>query len=184
MNTFVYLSTAILVVVSVSQAGNMGHRSKRQDDDVDYDYEEQDADEAALGLVSDAKTIRENIDTESFSCEGRVYGYYADVANDCQIFHVCYPVTYPDGQGEMFHWSFICPNQTIFDQSTLVCSFPLDSLDCEDAPSLYEGPDSINSKFGLVEEPREERDYEDNSREGGDYEEDQRDYEDNKDYDY
>jgi hypothetical protein len=53
---------------------------------------------------------------DEFSCEGKRYGYYADVANDCQIFHICYPVQYPDGQEEMFKWSFICPNQTVFDQ--------------------------------------------------------------------
>ena len=48
------------------------------------------------------------------------YGYYADVANECQLFHVCYPVLYPDGQQEMIKWSFVCPNQTIFDQVTAV----------------------------------------------------------------
>ena len=47
------------------------------------------------------------------------YGYYADVANECQLFHVCYPVLYPDGQQEMIKWSFVCPNQTIFDQVTV-----------------------------------------------------------------
>ena len=45
-----------------------------------------------------------------------MYGYYADVANECQLFHVCYPVLYPGGGEEMVKWSFICPNQTIFDQ--------------------------------------------------------------------
>ena len=75
----------------------------------------QDPISAGLGLVSDADTIRENI-VDEFTCDGRGYGYYADVANDCQLFHVCYPVQYPDGQQEMFKWSFICPNQTIFDQ--------------------------------------------------------------------
>ena len=79
-------------------------------------------------------SIRENI-VDEFTCDGRSYGYYADVANDCQVnlgnlahfremainfssqlFHICYPVAYPDGQEEMFKWSFICPNQTIFDQ--------------------------------------------------------------------
>ena len=45
-----------------------------------------------------------------------MYGYYADVVNDCQLFHVCYPVLYPGGGEEMVKWSFICPNQTIFDQ--------------------------------------------------------------------
>ena len=35
---------------------------------------------------------------------------------DAKIFHICYPVTYADGEEEMFKWSFICPNGTIFDQ--------------------------------------------------------------------
>ena len=61
---------------------------------------------------------RKNI-VDEFTCEGKRYGYYADVANDCQIFHICYPVQYPDGQEEMFKWSFICPNQTVFDQVLL-----------------------------------------------------------------
>ena len=83
------------------------------------DYEDSDN---PLGLVSDADTIRQNI-VDEFTCEGRVYGYYADVANDCQLFHVCYPVLYPDGQTEMFKWSFICPNQTIFDQVRFVDTY-------------------------------------------------------------
>ena len=53
---------------------------------------------------------------DEFTCDGRVYGYYADVANECQIFHICYPVTYADGIEEMLKWSFICPAGTIFDQ--------------------------------------------------------------------
>ena len=95
-----------------------------------------------------------------------------------QLFHICYPVAYPDGQEEMLKWSFICPNQTIFDQvsfqlgkvlgrydreikgylrtelfyilqycqANLVCSFPLDAIPCEEAPNLFDGPDSINSR--------------------------------------
>ena len=39
-----------------------------------------------------------------------------------------------------------------FFQSSLVCSFPLDALPCEEAPAFYEGPDSINARFGLVED--------------------------------
>lgn len=47
-----------------------------------------------LTLPSNATSIRSDI-TDNFSCVGRSYGYYADVENDCQIFHVCLPVTYP-----------------------------------------------------------------------------------------
>ena len=115
---------------------------QRQDADYEYesDYPAQDESEAALGLPSDSRSIRDNI-VDEFTCDGkkkmnftnylqifqcintnlykisgRPYGYYADVANECQIFHICYPVVYADGEEEMFKWSFICPNGTIFDQ--------------------------------------------------------------------
>lgn len=68
-----------------------------------------------LTLPSNATSIRSDI-TDNFSCAGRPYGYYADVENDCQIFHVCLPVTYPDGQERQFRWSFICPEETTFNQ--------------------------------------------------------------------
>lgn len=164
MNKFVYTLALVLLAVQSSQAFNSRHREKRQDEDADDQYDDQDEDEAALGLINDAKSIRENIDTESFTCDNKIYGYYADVANDCQIFHICYPITHADGQEEMLQWSFICPNQTIFDQKHLVCSFPLDSLPCDEAPDYYDGPDSINAKFGQKldsddSESRSSRDY-------------------------
>jgi len=131
------------VISTVALSLTAAHtRYKRQDDGPT-----QDPISASLGLVSDADTIRENI-VDEFTCDGRVYGYYADVANDCQLFHVCYPVLYPDGQQEMIKWSFICPNQTIFDQANLVCSFPLDAIPCEEAPNFYDGPESLNARFG------------------------------------
>ena len=30
--------------------------------------------------------------SRDFSCEDRQYGYYADVANDCKVFHICVPI--------------------------------------------------------------------------------------------
>jgi hypothetical protein len=36
-----------------------------------------------------------------------------------------------------------------FLQSTLVCTFPQDSIPCSESPNFYEGADSINSKFGF-----------------------------------
>lgn len=68
-----------------------------------------------MTLPSNATSIRSDI-TDNFSCSGRSYGYYADIENDCQIFHVCLPVTYPDGREQQFRWSFICPEETAFDQ--------------------------------------------------------------------
>ena len=39
--------------------------------------------------------------------------------------------------------------QFFFFQSTLVCTFPQDSIPCSESPNFYEGADSINSKFGF-----------------------------------
>lgn len=55
-----------------------------------------------------------------FSCDDLSYGYYADVDNDCQIFHVCLPVVFADGKNQTFKWSFICPEETIFDQVGII----------------------------------------------------------------
>jgi len=92
--------------------------------------------------------LSNTLDT-SFTCEGKDYNYYADPANNCQVFHVCLPVTGEDGVTvvEYKQWSFICGNQTIFDQSTLTCNYPQDAFPCEEAPSLYGA-----IEFGKIEE--------------------------------
>ena len=73
-----------------------------------------------------------------FDCTDREYGYYADVANNCQLFHICLPIEDADGDVvDTNHWTFICSNGTIFDQQTLSCNFKDDSFPCEDAESLY-----------------------------------------------
>jgi len=123
----------------------------------DYEYvagdygEPQDESEAALGLPADSRSIRDQL-VDEFSCEGRPYGYYADIANECQVFHICQPVTYADGETETFKWSMICPEQTVFDQSTLVCAFPLDAIPCEESEAFMDGPTSINARFGVIDD--------------------------------
>uniref|UniRef100_T1J9Q2 Chitin-binding type-2 domain-containing protein n=1 Tax=Strigamia maritima TaxID=126957 RepID=T1J9Q2_STRMM len=82
--------------------------------------------------------------TSSFSCEGQIYGYYADVANDCKIFHVCVPA--PDG-GKPQIFSFFCGNQTVFDQEHLVCANVGSASPCDQAPTLY----SVNQNFGIID---------------------------------
>ncbi|XP_066979266.1 U-scoloptoxin(01)-Cw1a-like isoform X2 [Macrobrachium rosenbergii] len=84
----------------------------------------------------------------SFSCEGRTYGYYADMDNDCQVFHVCLPIA--DDSGEVVktaHFSFLCGNQTVFSQESLTCAEPEFAFPCEESASLY---DVINGEFGRV----------------------------------
>ncbi|XP_047490362.1 uncharacterized protein LOC125039999 [Penaeus chinensis] len=86
---------------------------------------------------------------QTFSCEGLPYGYYADVDNACRVFHICLPI--PDDLGQIVetaHFSFICGNQTIFDQQTLTCNHPQDAFPCDQAPSLY---DIKNAEFGRIE---------------------------------
>ena len=44
----------------------------------------------------------------NFSCSGRVFGgYYADLEQRCQVYHVCLHST---------EVAFLCPNGTIFNQ--------------------------------------------------------------------
>ncbi|XP_043190283.1 U-scoloptoxin(01)-Er1a-like isoform X1 [Amphibalanus amphitrite] len=91
----------------------------------------------AYELSDGADSIVPNL-VQSFSCDGRAYGYYADVSNDCQLFHICVPVLGADGEVlSTDQYSFLCGNQTIFDQATLTCNYPVDSLPCEDAESMY-----------------------------------------------
>ncbi|KAA0202400.1 hypothetical protein HAZT_HAZT011030 [Hyalella azteca] len=76
--------------------------------------------------------------------------YYADTDNDCQIFHVCLPIEDDAGQiVETAHFSFICGNQTIFDQSTLTCNDEENALPCDEAKNFY---DVINAEFGVLPE--------------------------------
>ncbi|GFS42314.1 chitin-binding type-2 domain-containing protein [Nephila pilipes] len=67
----------------------------------------------------------------TFSCQGD--GYYADVDNNCQIFHVCHGFE----EGSPRQWSFACGNQTIFNQLTFTCSYPEEAIPCNKAPDFF-----------------------------------------------
>ena len=89
-------------------------------------------------FAADAETFLYAPLSLSFSCEGREYGYYADVANACQVFHICWPIEDEFGSVlETAQWSFICGNATVFDQQNLVCNHPEDAFPCDQAESLY-----------------------------------------------
>ncbi|CAK1548801.1 unnamed protein product [Leptosia nina] len=104
-----------------------------------------------MNLPANATSIRENI-TDTFSCENRVYGYYADVDNDCQIFHVCLPSQTPSGRNVTYRWSFICPAETVFNQEVLVCTRDRDSIPCEDSPAYYD----LNMEIGKIADNKEQ----------------------------
>ena len=42
----------------------------------------------------------------SFSCDGKIEGYYGDPEADCQSFHICAN----DGIGGLLKYTFLCPN--------------------------------------------------------------------------
>ncbi|XP_068242617.1 U-scoloptoxin(01)-Cw1a-like [Palaemon carinicauda] len=87
---------------------------------------------------------------QSFNCEGRPYGYYADVANDCKIFHICLPI--PNDAGDVVEtaqFSFFCGNQTVFSQESLACSHPQEALPCSESEALF---DISNADFGKIPE--------------------------------
>ncbi|XP_068242612.1 uncharacterized protein [Palaemon carinicauda] len=88
--------------------------------------------------------------SQTFSCAGRSYGYYADIANDCRVFHVCLPVS--DDAGEVVdvaQFSFFCGNQTVFSQESLTCSFREDAIPCSESETLFE---ISNADFGRIVE--------------------------------
>jgi len=90
------------------------------------------------GLPGGSEDILSAPYDESFSCEGRDYGYYADIANNCEIFHVCMPIQDNDGNViEFAKWSFICGNGTVFDQEILACNHPENAFPCEESEAMY-----------------------------------------------
>jgi len=92
----------------------------------------------AYTFPADAETLLKSQLQSNFKCEGKDYGYYADVDNNCQVFHICLPIEDDAGAViETAHWSFICGNQTIFDQATLTCNHEADAFPCAEAPTLY-----------------------------------------------
>lgn len=101
-----------------------------------------------LELPSNATSIRAEI-TDTFSCENRGYGYYADVENECQIFHVCLPVMYDDVERKerTFRWSFICPEETVFSQVVFTCVRMEDMPnECQESEQYYK----LNQNFGMT----------------------------------
>ncbi|KAF8782758.1 hypothetical protein HNY73_013003 [Argiope bruennichi] len=82
---------------------------------------------AAYELPDGAELIVGPIRT-TFVCSNE--GYYADIENNCQIFHICHTAVHADGTSEMQHWSFLCGNQTVFNQYSFTCSNFEDSIPC------------------------------------------------------
>ncbi|XP_055934108.1 U-scoloptoxin(01)-Er1a-like isoform X1 [Argiope bruennichi] len=106
---------SILLIGCVAISTSMPRRAKREA----YD-------------LPDGINLLLNADLRStFTCQGD--GYYADVDNNCQIFHVCHG----HEEGKLRQWSFACGNQTMFNQLTFTCSYPEESIPCNKAPDFF-----------------------------------------------
>lgn len=93
-------------------------------------------------LPSNASLILGDIQT-GFDCTGLPYGYYADEANDCAIFHVCLPYII-FGEIVTRQFSFFCGEGTVFDQERLICDFSDKALPCSAASQFIH----VNEYFG------------------------------------
>lgn len=90
-----------------------------------------------------------------FECHERIFGYYADVENDCRAYHVCHPLYTENGALlDVAHFSFMCGMNLVFSQDSLTCSHRNEAFPCDQAPSLYE---ASNSDFGVTTEKGGER---------------------------
>ncbi|KAK8767995.1 hypothetical protein V5799_005225 [Amblyomma americanum] len=80
----------------------------------------------------------------TFQCERG--GYFADVSNNCQLFHICNEIYKEDGSVELQQYTFFCGNQTVFNQLSLTCAHPEESVPCSNAPDFF----YINDNIGRV----------------------------------
>jgi hypothetical protein len=127
MKLLVALFLGFAIILTLSQSKSL-KRSKRQS--LAYVL----PDGAELLLSAPLKT--------GFQCTDD--GYFADVENNCQVFHVCHAQTDPEGKTTMNHWSFLCGNQTVFNQLTLTCAWEEEAIPCQSAPQFF----GLNARIG------------------------------------
>lgn len=76
----------------------------------------------------------------TFSCFGRSFGQYADVSQDCRVFHLCYPY-FNETSDELLYQriTFLCDNDSIFDQKRFICT-ENKTIDhrCHESEALYQ----------------------------------------------
>ncbi|XP_064487303.1 U-scoloptoxin(01)-Cw1a-like [Ornithodoros turicata] len=102
---------------------------------------------AAYELPDGVEFIVGSVKT-SFQCPAR-NGYFADVDNNCLLFHVCNVATHPDGNTEVQQYSFFCGNQTVFNQATLTCAHPEESVPCASSQDFF----YVNDNLGVENAP-------------------------------
>lgn len=93
--------------------------------------------------VSSAQDLMSNT---SFTCYNRKLGYYADIDSACKIYHFCILGDY-NGQQIYQRISYLCLNNTIFDQQILDCVEQSKmSAPCAEAVKYYDESNLILRK--------------------------------------
>ncbi|KAF2368719.1 Chitin binding domain [Trinorchestia longiramus] len=91
--------------------------------------------------------VLSKLDASAFDCAAQNYpGYYADISTDCHGFHVCQK----DGR----HDVFVCPNNTAFHQSHLVCDW-VDNVNCANSATYFEVNAGLFVGGRIIPEPPE-----------------------------
>ncbi|XP_045590043.2 uncharacterized protein [Procambarus clarkii] len=88
------------------------------------------------------------IPASSFSCRGKLPGFYADEASSCQVWHYCKT----DGLME----SFLCPNGTIYNQANRVCEWWFNVRCDSDTIAKQE---RVNEDLYIVPSPKPDQEY-------------------------
>jgi len=113
---------------------------------------------SALAIVASASMIRNKREAyalpdgleyianvnPSFQCSAP--GYFADVDNNCQLFHVCINQEI-DGKNEIAQYTFACGNQTVFNQFSLTCAHESEAIPCASSPDFF----YLNDRIGTNE---------------------------------
>lgn len=86
----------------------------------------------------------------SFTCSAP--GYFADVDNDCQLFHVCINQEFPDGKQELAQYTFACGNQTVFNQFSMTCAHPSESIPCASSSEFFFLNERLGNEKALLHE--------------------------------
>jgi len=85
---------------------------------------------------------------ETFKCEAD--GYFADVDNNCKIYHQCNSFGKKgSSSGKFGHSTMACGINQVFDQSKLACNYESDSIPCEASSDFF----YLNDRIGDEKAP-------------------------------
>lgn len=93
--------------------------------------------------LAPAPTHEQQINATSFTCYGREIGYYADMEHECKVYHFCLIGDY-NGEQVYQRISYLCLNETIFDQQALDCVEPSKiTAPCAESEKNYDSSNAV-----------------------------------------